>query len=194
MNWVAKKVHDHLVKPFLESHAPVHFVARGASVGMFIGLTPTMGAQMYIAVVFWAVARYLFRFRFNLPIAVALVWVTNPATVVPIYFLFLLTGDWLLELMGWFAVERDFNHFRDVLMSNDGNLSQGLWNRLVHGVLLLFWEYGWPMAVGSLLWAIPGAIITYPVVTRFLHRTRRFMAEREGISYQEWQERHVRVD
>ena len=194
VKWIVKRIHIHLIQPFLESHAPVNLVARGASVGMLVGFTPTVGVQMYIVVVIWAISRYLFRFRFNLPIAVALVWLSNPVTMVPLYFMFLITGDWILEMMGWFAVERDFDHFKVLLMNGGPDVPQGLWNRVVHGFLLLFWEFGWPMAIGSILWAVPSAILAYPVVQYMLHRTRRVMAEKEGITYQEWQARHVRLD
>ena len=195
VNWAWQKIDEHLIQPFLLSHAPVHLVARGAVVGMFVGLTPTVGAQMYIVTVIWVFFRYILRFNFNLPISVALVWLSNPATVVPIYYVFLLTGDWLLGLVGGFVPERDIAHFRDVVLGQASDSgTDGFWERLVHGFFLLFWEFGWPMAVGSLLWAVPFSVISYPVVSIYMHKFRKRKADREGITYEEWQARHVRVD
>jgi len=65
--------YDHLIRPFQETHAPVREVSWGASIGMLIAMTPTVGAQMYIAALFWVIGRYILRFRFNLPIAIAMV-------------------------------------------------------------------------------------------------------------------------
>ena len=55
-----------------------------------------MGVQMYIVAAIWVAARYLFRTNFNLPIAVAVVWISNPITVVPLYYGFLVTGNLFL--------------------------------------------------------------------------------------------------
>jgi hypothetical protein len=75
--------YDRLILPFISSHAPVGEVSWGAAIGMFIALLPIVGIQMYVAATLWLICRYLFRFRFNLPIAMALVWITNPVTVLP---------------------------------------------------------------------------------------------------------------
>jgi hypothetical protein len=54
-------------------------VAGAMGVGVFVALLPTLG-QMAVAA---AAAIWL---RVNLPLAVAMVWITNPLTMPPIFF------------------------------------------------------------------------------------------------------------
>jgi len=56
-------------------------ISGGLAIGLFIAFTPTIPAQMLLSAV---CAIWL---RVNLPIAIAACWVTNPVTVVWIYFM-----------------------------------------------------------------------------------------------------------
>ncbi|MHC5056146.1 MAG: DUF2062 domain-containing protein [Planctomycetota bacterium] len=55
-------------------------IAAGVALGVFVGLTPTVGFQMLIAALAATVLRV------NRLAAVFPVWLTNPATIVPIYY------------------------------------------------------------------------------------------------------------
>ena len=66
-----KLLYDQLVRPFKESVAPIHEVGWGAAVGMFVGILPIVGLQMYVVATLWVSLRFLFRSRFSLPIALA---------------------------------------------------------------------------------------------------------------------------
>lgn len=61
-------------------------IARGLALGIFIGFLPIMGIQMA------AVLPFALLFRGNKMAAVAGVWISNPVTVIPIYFLDYLVG------------------------------------------------------------------------------------------------------
>jgi len=67
-------------------------IARGLAVGLFIGYSPLMGIQMLLA---WAAAALV---RANKIVAVLCVWVSNPFTVIPIYYPSYLLGRWLIGL------------------------------------------------------------------------------------------------
>lgn len=54
-------------------------IARGVSLGLLIAFTPTIGVQVVLAA---ALAPLV---RANVPAAVAMVWVTNPATMGPAF-------------------------------------------------------------------------------------------------------------
>lgn len=54
-------------------------IAGGIALGVFISLTPTVGAQMVIS----GLAAYFL--RVNIPVAVACAWITNPVTIPIIY-------------------------------------------------------------------------------------------------------------
>jgi len=64
-------------------------VSGAVAIGLFVMYVPPLG-QMFIAA---AVAIFL---RVNLPISVALVWITNPITMPPMYYFAYLLGAWLL--------------------------------------------------------------------------------------------------
>lgn len=185
-------VYDHLVRPFIESSEPVSRISRGAAIGMLVALTPTVGLQMYIVAVIWIILRALIRFHFNLPIAVALVWISNPVTVLPIYYIFLVSGELILGLD--FSHSMDFETFRQMFSQANNDPAMNMGEALLGSVMLLFWRFGWPMVVGSLAWAVPMALVTYPVTTLLMLRYRKLIARREGMTYDEWKKSHVRVD
>lgn len=70
-----------------------HLNRRSASgafaVGMFVMYLPPLG-QMVIA------AAAAIAFRVNLPISVTLVWITNPITIPPMFYLAYRVGSWIL--------------------------------------------------------------------------------------------------
>lgn len=184
MQKISTVLYDHLIKPVLVSIAPVKQVSWGVAIGLFVGLTPTMGIQMYIVAAIWMFCRYVIRFHFNLPVGVALVWITNPVTVIPIYYLFLLTGSIVLQAEDILS----FKHFEEefTLIAEQ----EGAWNSIVEGTRFLLVDLGWPMLVGGLCYAVPFAIVGY-FTTRFgLTRYRQYKAKQENISYEEWRSRY----
>jgi uncharacterized protein (DUF2062 family) len=64
-------------------------VSGAVAIGLFVMYLPPMG-QMVLA----AAAAVLL--RVNLPISVALVWLTNPITIPPMYYFSYLVGSWIL--------------------------------------------------------------------------------------------------
>lgn len=57
-------------------------IARGVFVGLFVGLTPTVGGQTLLMIL------GCMALRGNFPSAFAVSWVSNPFTVAPLYWLF----------------------------------------------------------------------------------------------------------
>jgi hypothetical protein len=146
---------------------------------------------MYMSAMIWVVCRYIVRFRFNLPIALAMVWISNPVTTIPIYYVFLKTGDWAHYAFEGFGEPLTYADFRLQLSAALDHPEMGLGEKIVEGVVLLFWEFGWPMVVGSLFWAIPISALTYPVTAVGLRWYRQRLARDEGISYEDWTRKHV---
>ncbi|WP_154660069.1 DUF2062 domain-containing protein [Pseudomonas parafulva] len=72
-------------------HLNRHSVARAMGVGLFAALIP-LPLQMLLA------AALAIPVRANLPIAVSLVWLTNPLTMPPVFFVTYMTGAWLLQV------------------------------------------------------------------------------------------------
>jgi len=174
-------IHERIILPITASNAPVAQLSWGVAVGMFVGLTPTMGVQMYLAAMIWAVSRYILQFPFNLPVAVALVWITNPITVVPIYYVFLATGSLLLqngEALNYAHFAESFERIAAL---------ESAWDSIVEGTRFLLVDLGWPMVVGGLAYAIPGAILGYFLTFRLVTRHRRQKALAANMGYEQWQ-------
>ncbi|MDE1166393.1 MAG: DUF2062 domain-containing protein [Pseudomonas sp.] len=70
-------------------HLNRHSVARAMAVGLFAAFMP-MPLQMLLA------AALAIMVRGNMPISVSLVWLTNPFTMAPIFFVTYSLGAWLL--------------------------------------------------------------------------------------------------
>jgi uncharacterized protein len=70
-------------------HLNRHSAAGGFAVGLFFAFVP-FPFQMVMA------AGAAILFRVNLPLSVALVWLTNPITIPPVFFFAYLVGTWVL--------------------------------------------------------------------------------------------------
>lgn len=112
--------------------------AGGLALGLFIGCTPTMGAQIILA----AVAAYFL--RLNIPIALAGSLITNPFTAAIIYPLEYQLGVWLVgvpeprELEGYSGMLRNFARYAKPLWI--GSLvAGGALAALAYGLASLFW-------------------------------------------------------
>jgi len=79
-------------------------VSRGIFVGLFWGFIP-MPMQM-MAVLFTTPL-----FRFNVPIAISMVWLSNPFTMPPMYYMEYLTGNFFLGREGIANVELTMEWF-----------------------------------------------------------------------------------
>ncbi len=135
-----------------------HSIALGTAIGVFIAFTPTVGIQMILVMLVALITRPLF--RFNTMAGLISVYITNPLTLVPIY--------WLCYRVGTWYIPADVSHeeFSNI-MQYDG-LRQW-W----HTVSQMFVEIGLPLLVGSLIVASCSAALAYPVMFRLARRIQR---------------------
>ena len=83
-------------------------ISRAVYLGLFIAFIP-MPMQML------AVISFIPLFRFNVPIALAMCWITNPFTMPPLYYVEYLTGSFILGIehkpveitLEWFSSNMD---------------------------------------------------------------------------------------
>jgi hypothetical protein len=80
-------------------------VSRAVMVGLFIAMIP-MPMQMLAVVL---ISPF---FRFNVPIAVSLVWITNPFTMPFIYYIEYLTGNFFLMQAGVSDIQMSMEWFQ----------------------------------------------------------------------------------
>lgn len=146
-----------LLRAILMLDDSTHSIALGTAVGMFIGMTPTVGIQMILVVLFAFVTnRFL---RFNRAAALITVYVSNPITAAPIYWFNYKVGALFIHgsfTYGTFAKVLEFSGFA------------GWWETIV----ALFVEIGPPLIVGTLIVAPSSACIAYPTMFWLLRTVR----------------------
>jgi uncharacterized protein (DUF2062 family) len=136
-----------IIRRVLHTDDPPHQLALGVAIGIFVALTPTGGFQTALVVFLaWLMGA-------NKVIGIPFVWISNPATLVPIYYPCYLVGRFLLgepeikwpwweELMhppsGWFAM----THF--------------YWSRMI--------EIAAPLWLGCIIVSGALAVMTYYLV------------------------------
>lgn len=135
-----------------------HAIALGTAIGMFVALTPTVGIQMVMVLTLAVLTRRLF--HFNKVAGLITVYVSNPLTIVPIY---------------WFCYKVGTIYFPSTITREEFAAIfeyEGLreWWR---AITRLFVDVGGPLIVGSLIVASLAALITYPLMRRLLRRIRR---------------------
>ncbi len=144
-----------------------HAIALGTSIGVFIGMTPTIGVQMLLVLLVSLMTGRLF--YFSLPAALIAVYISNPITALPIY--------WLGYQVGRVFLDGDLK--RETLASSlefDG-LRQ-FWDSL-H---TLFVDIGGPLVLGSVIVGAASAAIAYPLVWQLLRRCQRASALHDSLA------------
>lgn len=160
---------EHLVEPLRLARGAPDAIARGAALGVWVALTPTVGIQMFV------VGMLGIPLRANIPVAVALVWISNPVTMVPLYFLYYWLGTRVLAEPGLtYAVLSD-----RVDTSYRMARGEGLWAGLADLFSSLGSEVVWPMAIGSFIVATAFAVLAYHGV--LLYARRRPAGTPEGV-------------
>ena len=77
---IIRRVEHFVIYRVLHADDTPHRLALGIALGMFVGWTPTVGLQMLLVVLLAP------SFRVNPIVGIPIVWVSNPFTIVPIYF------------------------------------------------------------------------------------------------------------
>lgn len=160
MSWLKKQVYKNMIHPIIKAKPTKNEFRLGVSIGLFVGLTPTVGIQMYLCLFFWLLFKKIKKdWNFNLPTSIAMVWITNPLTVVPIYYAFFLIGGWLQSLLGMSSHVRDISFFNERVLDIQ-NAPTFLLKFQEIGTFL-FYDTGVPLFLGSLLIAIPTTLIAF---------------------------------
>ena len=151
-----------------------HGIAMGVAVGVFVGLTPTVGLQMAI------VAFISLFIRCNRTAGCAMVWISNPVTMVPLYYGNYLVGAGLLErfsgmqAMGW----SDFY----------GDIAEAFiyphWYENMAAMILAFGrmtiDLAMPLWFGSVIVAVVFSVPSYFIVLALVKRYRRRREPAQG--------------
>ena len=169
LNWLSMVrgfFYKRMIQPFINTTASPQQVAWGAAIGVFVAFTPTVGIQIYITLALWAFLRYTVKRRFSLPIALVMVFISNPVTVGPLYYASFVVGRWFLSWVGggggepfvYEAWKLQFYH----LISTESDTTM-LW-AVLNGLQALWEAFGWPLFVGGTLFSILFSALTYPAI------------------------------
>jgi len=189
---IKKRIFQRLIQPIITSVSPVNEVAWGTAIGVFVGLTPTVGLQMWIVFMIWLFCKYLLNIRFDLVIATALVWISNPITTFFLYYGFLVTGYFVFSLLGINQIELSYSSFSSqfskIIDSNETSTIEAI----INGTRFLLFDLGYPMMLGSLVFAVPSSLLSFLAIKKTLVRYRTRKAKKLGIDYEHWRQEFVR--
>lgn len=127
-----------------------HRIALGGAIGMFFGLTPTVGIQMALVLM---VAPLI---RFNRLAALMAVYVSNPVTALPIYY--------FNYRIGTLFFEDDWTYDQFIAVFS---------RRWTEALCAIWMEIGLPLLTGSLIVAVIGGLLTYPGLLWLLRALRQ---------------------
>jgi uncharacterized protein (DUF2062 family) len=167
MRALLRGIRYRLLIPLLRSTHPAEYTARGVANGVFWGLTPTVGLQTIEITGTWLIARKLFNKDSSLLQAYLWVWVNNPVTMVPMYFVFYVTG---LVLLGDLSESADYDGFVAIWTTA---AAMDWWA----GFRAIVRAIGAPLFLGAVPYAVVGTALTYrwalAIVRRRQGRLRR---------------------
>ena len=157
-----------------------HKIALGCALGLFWGLTPTVGLQITLLLLSSSLIFFLnkltngsFRIlEFNFPLSVAFTWVSNPLNALPLYFLFYFCGTLVIPGAKVLSIQ-EFAELLSPLLEVDGFLGNldhpGIWFKQLWQILV---ELGvgvvYPIILGSIVLAFPCALGAYGIARWFL--------------------------
>lgn len=146
---------------------PPEYTARGVAIGLAWAFTPLIGIQMPIVVATWFITNRLFNWNFSIIVALAWTWATNVATMIPIYYIFYVTGQFILgsdNIAG-------FKGFSDAWQAT---FAEGLaWYERVGLGLDVAAGFGIDLLVGSMPYVIASSWIGYSWSKAFITRYRQ---------------------
>lgn len=162
-----KRIRDFCVFKILHADDPPHRLALGVAIGIFVTFLPLIGFQMLISV------SLAWLFKANKLVGVPLVWISNPLTIVPIYYPCYQLGCTILNSPAasdeWSELQNGWQTLQQDPGATWGGKVAFWWNGLM--------EFAWPLGVGCLLVASVLAVLTYYVS---LYVIRRYRLRRWG--------------
>ena len=117
-------------------------ITRGVFIGLFWGFIP-MPMQMLALI---ACTPFL---RFNVPIGIVMIWLSNPITMPPMYYMEYLTGNFLLGREGIVGLELTLEWFTNNMSNIFVPLYVGaaFYSIVVSGLIYLFLNFLWIRSV-----------------------------------------------
>lgn len=168
-----------LVIPLLRSPHPPKYKARGVAVGVAWAMTPLVGIQMAVVGITWAITKHIFKWDFSWPLALAYTWITNVFTMIPIYYVFYVTGQLMMH--------RPITSYSDLKDSMEAVFfaDYTFGEKIMASFKLLLQDWGLGMAVGCLPWALVLGVGSYYLTMRY-ERLRAELKQKRLAERKKW--------
>lgn len=161
---IKRLIKKQLVVPILRSPHPPEHTALGVAIGTMWAMTPLVGIQMWLVSMTWFFYKKVLKKSFSLPLGLAFTWLTNVFTMIPMYYVFYVTGQ---MIMGHWDSISGYSHLHTILhetfMSDLGFVEEWL---LFFKLLLEDW--GLAMIIGCLPWMVIGYWLGNKLTLQFL--------------------------
>lgn len=166
-NTLWHRIHDKWIKPVIRLDDTPESIALGAAIGMFIAITPTVGIQMTVVVMLGTFINACTRYQMNNVVGIAMCWISNPVTFIPMYYL----HTWL----GWLLMGRDTSTLLSIASWQEKINSYvppvtnpTTWDTIKGYFLAGVGDLLLPMWLGAVIIATLLAIPTYPITLRMV--------------------------
>lgn len=141
------------LRAILREQDTPHSIALGTAIGIFVGFTPTVGIQVIIVLTIALLTSPFF--RFSRLAAVLAVQISNPLTMVPIY--------WANYKLGTIFTKRHLNYDEFAGLFQYDTFSA--WMQTLKDIMF---TAGTPLLIGSLIVSTCLALATYPLMLRLI--------------------------
>jgi uncharacterized protein (DUF2062 family) len=148
-----------MIRKLLQIQDTPHSIALGTSLGMLIAMTPTIGIQIVIAAVVCTA------FRANRVAGIVMVFISNPLTMVPIYWADYWVGA---KLLGSEMISKE-----DFAAIWTRIIEAGMIGGIREGFVVLTGAIFLPMMLGGTLIGFVLAVPLYPITYRAVEARRR---------------------
>jgi len=157
-----------LIVPIKRSNKPPEHTARATCVGLFLAMNPLIGVQMYLCFIVWLISKHFFKKDFSLPIACAWTWVTNVFTMVPVDYLFFVTGKFLMGEHKIYSYGYFMKAFSEKFTDD-----MTVWQNLVAMFDILVKDWGAAMFIGAVPWMM--IVSTFGYFLSYRYALKRHM-------------------
>ena len=139
---------------------------------MLLAMTPTIGIQMFMIAGAWLFLTKIIKWDFSLLAGLGWTWTSNVFTMIPLYYLFYITGQIML---GNFNDISGFDQFSELVGNISNNPTMTFWEKTSMWIVNLFKGWGVPMFLGSIPWAILSSWLGYKIAYNYVvkHREKR---------------------
>jgi uncharacterized protein len=145
-------------------------IALGVALGIFIAMTPTVGIQMILVVIVHTIVKA------NRMSGIAMCYISNPFTMLPIYWFDYQVGRFFL---GQATIKRET--FDKIFQLEGPNILVQL-QSFVENLARFSWDVAGPLCLGGLIVGAFCGLPAYPITLRLIRRHRANKAAAMDVS------------